>query len=179
MNERELFQTAIYAAAGLLLLVIIAHRATSGAGKAQPGPRRDGAAAWCVYWLLGLSVIVLGGSGLNGALADGLAGWPLLLHVAAAPLFLLASMLAGLIWGGRCRFGMFSGFWPSEKLVFWTALLAALLSGGSMMAAMSSSFGYAEQVRLITLHRYSGLVLLVLSGLHVYLAASRRISARS
>ncbi|MFO0838026.1 MAG: hypothetical protein U1D55_05820 [Phycisphaerae bacterium] len=180
MDELDTFQIAVYAAGAIAVVIIVAHQVVC---RARPRPHvataRDGALAWLVYALLGAAVLLLGGSGISAALRGAMSGWPLLVHTLASAVFLPTIACAALIWASRCEFGRETGYFPSEKLTFWIALAAALVAGASMLSAMSAWVGYAVQQRLVEVHRYSSLVLLVATLMHLYLAAYRRARGKA
>lgn len=125
-------------------------------------------------------------TGFVGWLGFGaLVGWWLLAHLLAAPLFLLGLVLAALFWAERCVLAPGAGPSPGQpapgwRCLYWLALASGFVCAATMTAAMLPLFGYAAQVRLLELHRISGVVLafVALAGLGFWIAR-RAISTGS
>ncbi len=126
-----------------------------------------------------LAVVAGGVTGFGGELLyDGVGGWMLLIHLAAAPLMMVGLAALALLSGGRHRFDVGTNR-PAEavrKTAFWLVLLSGLLSMASMLLAMWPLFSYAGQDTLRVLHELSGIVLLAAGG--AYFAAAARSRAK-
>jgi hypothetical protein len=124
-----------------------------------------------------VGVLVGAVTGFGGELLfDGVGGWMLLVHLAAAPLMMVGMTGVALLWGARHRFDTGPNR-PAESLrktAFWLMLLSALLSIGSMLLAMWPLFGYAGQDQLRVIHELSGIGLLAAGALYLPLALVRR-----
>jgi hypothetical protein len=103
--------------------------------------------------------------------------WLLYLHVAAAPIFAIGIVLLAVLWADRRQYNPTPGNQEIDctmKAIFWTMLLAALLTILSVALAMTTLFGSHGQIVLIDIHRYSSLALFVLAVLHFIRFAATR-----
>lgn len=103
-------------------------------------------------------------------------GWLLFLHaVVAAPLLLIGLPLV-IAWGGRA----FAASAPPptasilSRTVFGVFGAFGLVTTGTMLAAMLPVLGYDDLVRVIDLHRWAGLGLVVFTMVYLYAIWSRR-----
>ena len=107
--------------------------------------------------------------GKAGLAATGLMGWStglrgvtLLTHTTIGPAFLAMFAVSALLVGRRFDWG---GKAPvARKALFGFSLAAALLCGGSILAAMTRFAGYSDQISLNAVHSWSGLALAVTGG---------------
>ncbi|MCK4340556.1 MAG: hypothetical protein KAY37_02385 [Phycisphaerae bacterium] len=135
-----------------------------------------------VYWTSIVSVVILTLTGWGAGWAWGeLTGWPLLIHMSMAPLFIIGLTGSALIWQHRYPFASPAAEVGSPsfelKLLFWIVMLLGFLTMLSMLAAMVPVFGYAGQEALIELHGIAALLLVIalLALAIVSLAAKRMI----
>jgi hypothetical protein len=140
----------------------------------SPGLRRLDAWA-CGIAGVGILVEVITGFGPD-LLFDEVAGWPLLLHLIGAPVFIVGLTLMAIVRADRYRFGggkphTTGGPNVIEKLAFWIAIVMGMLTAVSMLAAMLPVFGYAGQDALIETHETGALLLVIAAG--VYVVSSR------
>jgi hypothetical protein len=131
--------------------------------------------AWaCGIAGVGLLVEVITGFGPT-LVFDEVAGWPLLIHLTGAPVFIMGLALMAIVRADRYRFGggEHAAGSPNlvEKLAFWIGITLGLLNVVSMLAAMLPVFGYAGQEALIETHQVSALLLVIAAV--VYVVASR------
>lgn len=119
-----------------------------------------------------------------------LTGFPLLLHVAIAPLF--AVLLAALVVLAAHRHRFVSNDWSAlrailgkksgkkndpagvyptalQKVCFWLAAIASLPMIASILFSMSTLFSAESQLVFLNVHRYSALLFFVVVILHTYL----------
>jgi hypothetical protein len=125
-----------------------------------------------IYGVAGAGLLVCTLTGFGPVLTgDAVAGWPLLLHMTAAPLFIVGLVMVAIVRAERCRFGDAAPVArgrmnPLRKAAFWIGLLAGLSTLVTMLAAMLPVFGYAAQETLIAAHEVSALVLLIAAVVH-------------
>jgi|GEM_PF-6173053 len=121
-----------------------------------------------------LAVLSVATAAITGYLGDWLTGrptgWGLLVHLAAAPLVMLAFTAAALVWGRAHRFDRDqAGISPVRKLLFWMLMLCVWVNMTVMLAAMLPVFGYVGQDRLADAHEWSGYGLLASGALYLVL----------
>lgn len=124
-----------------------------------------------------LAVLAGGVTGFGGELLyDGVAGWMLLAHLAAAPLMMVGMAGVALLSAGRHRFdaGTDRPIDVFRKAAFWLMLLAALSSMASMLLAMWPLFSYAGQDTLRVVHELSGIALLATGAAYLACALIHR-----
>ncbi len=145
-----------------------------------------------LVYLLALACFgVLAVTGFGPALIVGEhpAGYLLMLHVTAAPLFAVSLAVLTLMWAYRCRFDQSDWRWllrllrreagdkkPAperpgfgQKVFFWLLVLFALSVILSITLSMFPLFGTGGQEFLSQLHRYSALLLVITAIGHTYL----------
>ena len=105
-------------------------------------------------------------------------GWPLLIHMFGAGVFLLGMAAVAIIWADRCRFGVNTGLNLGQKLVFWIALVLGLVIMLSMLLAMVPLFGTSGQLALLDVHEYCGLLFLVVMIIHTVVSLAARWAQR-
>ncbi len=106
------------------------------------------------------------------------AGWPLLIHMFGAGVFLVGMAAVTVVWADRCRFGVSTGLNVGQKLVFWIALVAGLGVMLSMLLAMLPIFGTAGQHVLLEIHEYCGLSFLAVMIVHTVVSLAARRAQR-
>jgi len=149
-----------------------AQNGAHGAGNAtRTADARSRAEAY-IYGIAGAGFLLAAITGFGPDLAtDEVSGWPLLLHMAAAPLFIVGLTMVAIVRAERCRFGAAASatrgrMHPLRKLAFWVGLVAGFATLITMLAAMVPIFGYAAQDELTELHETSAWVLLVAIVVH-------------
>jgi len=145
------------------LIVRVAFRRNSPAGPGNdPGRFR---------WLrvavnvLGLASLAIVASTAWVANEGSLTGDRLIWHVGSGPAFALGAVAVTLCWAHRNRFSASdanrlgsAGGWaaPLRKFFFWIAVLLAVPTLVSILAAMFPYFGTEDQQNLLRIHRYCG-----------------------
>ena len=134
-------------------------------------------------------VLAVTGFGPSLIVGERPAGYLLMLHVTAAPIFAVSLAVLTLMWAYRCRFDQSdwrwllrflrrevgdkkpaperSGFGP--KVFFWLLVIFALSVILSITLSMFPLFGTQGQEFLSQLHRYSALLLVMATVAHTYL----------
>ena len=115
-------------------------------------------------------------TGYIGVWLDGRShGWLLIVHLAAAPVVILAFALVAVVWGRSHRFDEpDQAIGPVRKLAFWLLRVCALVNMTTMLAAMLPAFGYVGQHRLSIGHDWSGYGLLASGALYLMVACVAR-----
>jgi hypothetical protein len=136
--------------------------------------------AMLVYVFTLLSVVVSGVTGIVSWIRfDALDGWMLFAHMAGAGLLVVALPLFAITWCDVNRFHgrqvghtaaadyveRFSGL---TKLMFWIVLASGLIAAATMLLSMLPMFGTETLDRLLEIHLYSGLVMVVAVVLHLF-----------
>ncbi len=155
--------------------VALRTRRPAGAAAA-PRPATPASLLATILMLAGL--LIQGLTGFAAALQDlTLLGWPLLAHLLGAPLFLAGITLQALLLAGRSqpRGHANSPDIPPEFALQRLILLTAAVVAGSMLLSMTTLFGYAAMEQLLTVHRYSGLLLVVLLLVQAYVLVLQRL----
>ncbi len=193
-----MYKTLFILAVVLTALVIIRHQACDkGFGEtSREKPLRHGFAALFYNLLL----IVLGGCFLLLALTGfypgiiagrQITGYPLMLHVTVAPVFLIGMVVAAFVWAGRCPFGredwlVISRMWSRRareesepgggisllrKVSFWLMLLLTIPTALTIVLSMLPLFGTHMQEFCYHAHRYVTIFLSMFGILFLYLTA--------
>lgn len=192
---RPAFKWFGFICAGLIALVLLRFALDSVVGRAYapasavhivaaggvPAPPR-GLTRWehLFHTIAGLGLVILAVTGFGPKLVGAeVAGWMLLAHMLAAPLFIIGLTGAALQWVARCRFGGRGGpFAPglnvAQKQMFWLTLLLGFASLMTMLLAMLPAFGPVEQRTLIEVHSYSSLLLLIVMVPHTIISLVTR-----
>jgi len=120
---------------------------------------------WLVHTIAVVGILVQVVTAFGSKLLFGeFGGWALFVHMLGAPLVITGLTGTVLIWAERCRFGTrpagsARGLQFGQKLLFWVAAVAGLVTVSPMLAAMVPVFGYAEQDILKEMHGISAIVL--------------------
>ncbi len=134
------------------------------------------------------SVLAVTGFGPSLIVGEHPAGYLLMLHVAAAPIFAVSLAVMTLMWAYRCRFDQSDWRWLlrlcrleagntkagpdksdfGQKVFFWLIILFALPVILSAILSMFPLFGTPGQEFLSQLHRYSALLLVIAAVMHTY-----------
>jgi hypothetical protein len=161
--------TFAYAAADRAVMAV--GGAGSGASAAAQA-RRFGRIEVALYALLAMSVAALAITGFAGYLAVGhVRGWLLIGHMMAGGLFSVVLPLFLLAFAEAARFDRATRgpLGNSEKVIFWLAMIAGGVSLGTIVVTMVPLLGTHAIETMMTLHRYSGLVMVVLAAPQVYI----------
>jgi len=175
---------------GSVLHYLAAGRKVRAGGPAG-GPadvRRLGFLERIVFLGFALTLLCLAATGMwaNLLLGQRLAGWGLMLHVAAGGAFMACLLLLAVLWAEDCRFRELDAHWrracrehpdrpapagrfdPGQKCAFWLALALAVVAALSMFVSMLPIFTPEGLELLRDVHRYSGLLLLIVAYVHFY-----------
>jgi len=199
-----MFRVVSISALLLTLVVVMLHyralRARRGAlVDTAPSPRRQDRGDSMVLnrfrklvYILALAcfgVLAVTGFGPSLIVGEHPAGYLLMLHVTAAPVFAVSLAVLTLMWAYRCRFDQSDWRWlqrllrreagdkkPAQeksdfgpKVFFWLIVLFALSVILSITLSMFPLFGTGGQEFLSQLHRYSALLLVITAIGHTYL----------
>jgi hypothetical protein len=177
---------AIVAADLVLRLVLRAGKPTRAQGAPREGAKSANPSVF--RWLrvavnaIGLvSLFLVASTALSRLLTDErtLTGDRLIWHVGTAPAFALAAVAIVLFWAHRNRFSAAdwsrltsAGTWaiPLRKLFFWIAVVLAIPTMASILAAMFPLFDTDGQQDLARIHRYCGPLLAAAGLLFAYFA---------
>lgn len=105
-----------------------------------------------------------------------LGGWPLVVHGAAAPLFISGVAIIALVGAGRrspgrSRRGRLD---DAVQLTRWLALLLSLTVAVSILCALAPLASQVQQRELIDVHRGTSIALVATVALHLSLCLARR-----
>ena len=182
-----------------MVLVLLAHalrygrRSTPAAGASVERTRRR-FSRWDHWVLRGLAVgiAISGVTGLLGAFSGGIRESLLLVHMFGAAVFIVSVTVAAVTFAERCRFTAADGVWlragggffgsrerglpagyfdAGQKVFLWLLLAVGFVVLTSMMLSMTSWFGQECQRFLYGIHRYGGLLIVLLSLVHGYAVA--------
>ncbi len=154
-KTRPAFKWFAFVCVGVVALVLL--RALLGMAPWQPPAalaalRRPA----LLVMLVGVAVEAVGGFG-GEWLRDEVQGWTLLVHMLAAPLFIVGLTGVAALWPASCAGQRVSRWW---KLTLWGVILAGFVVTVTMLAAMLPYFGYAVQETLTKAHAVAAWVLL-------------------
>jgi len=128
---------------------------------------------------IGLASLAIVASTAWVANEGSLTGDRLIWHVGSGPAFALGAVAITLFWAERNRFSASDatrlgspGAWalPLRKFFFWLAVLLAVPTLVSILAAMFPYFGTEDQQNLLRIHRYCGPLLAGAGLLFAYFA---------
>ena len=140
-----------------------------------------------------MSLLVMTLTAFSGRLISNelMTGYALMIHVGTAPIFLLCAVFLLITWAHQCRLtederAELTGrlcFQPVKakdsllliKLTFWGAMFLTVPASLSIVAVMFTIFGTHGQDVLVGVHQYTGLGLVLLTIIHVYLVLRRRL----
>jgi len=117
-----------------------------------------------------------------------ISGWWLVIHATCAPVFAACIAILAVMWAGNCTFDKNYLPWLNKlitrtpqsteepekyefckKISFWIVIFLALPVILSAVLSMFPIFGTHGQENLLTLHRYSTLILVLTSIIYLYL----------
>jgi formate dehydrogenase subunit gamma len=145
-----------------------------------------------VHAVLVLLFLVLAWTGFYAACITGekMTGYTLMIHTTSGAMFAVTVAISMVTWAADHLFGRQDGQWLSrggclsalgdlpagrfnagDKIYFWLAGLLTLVALLSMLLSMIPWLGTAGQVLMYETHRYSTLVLLILTIWHAYMTA--------
>lgn len=152
---------------------------TSPAGHGAAPVRKLTRTEMLAHTVAGVGFLILTITGLGTeSIYDEVAGWPLLIHMFGAGVFLLGMAAVAIIWADRCRLGTDTGLNLGQKLVFWIALVLGLVLMLSMLVAMLPLLGTAAQHVLLELHEISGWLFLCAMIVHTVVSLAARRAQR-
>jgi cytochrome b subunit of formate dehydrogenase len=126
---------------------------------------------------VGFLILAITGLGAE-SIYDEVAGWPLLIHMFGAGVFLLGMAAVAIIWADRCRLGTDTGLNLGQKLVFWIALVLGLIVMLSMLLAMLPLFDTEVERELLELHETGGWLFLCAMIVHTVVSFAARRAQR-
>lgn len=204
-----MFQSISWASLIVVFLGIVIHLCAGiGAGQAKRKAKANRHKLWCCAWsddldtlgklkrLAGVvavvSLLIMAVTAFSGRLAanEMMTGYTLLIHVGAAPVFLLSSIFILITWSYQCRLTEAEWdeltkrfrFQPVKtkdsglliKLTFWGAMFLTVPACLSIVAIMFTIFGSHSQELLVGVHQYTGLGIVLFTIVHVYLLLRRQ-----
>jgi len=152
--------------------------------QAPAGVQHDAAGRF--RWLrvavnvIGLASLAVVASTAWVANEGSLTGDRLIWHVGSAPAFAIGAVAITLCWAHRNQFSASDvsrlksaggRALPLRKIFFWIAVLLAVPTLTSILAAMFPFFGTDDQQNLLRIHRYCGALLAAAGLLFAYFAA--------
>jgi len=144
---------------------------------------------WDLLIYLGLvgCIGVLAVTSFAGVLLHGeLGGWALFLHMCGAGAFTAVLPLSMLSWAHINKFDIPQSqgkspapkFYWLPKSMFWVIAISGLVVTMTMLVSMLPIFGTDGLLKLLDLHRYSGLLVVMAAALHFYGVAAGRLGLR-
>ncbi len=135
-----------------------------------------------------ISVAILGLTSFYGVLRfHVLDGWLLFAHMFGAGAFTAMLPLWALTWSSAHQWAkpqetqgeqQPSFFFWLPKLTFWLILAGGIVVTGTMLLSMLPLFGTEGLHRLLDIHRYSGLIVVIALLLHLYGVVLQRARLR-
>jgi hypothetical protein len=172
--ESPPFDQVLIVALGATGVVMLAHLVVSK--LAVPWPKSErGWRLWerLLYVALLGCVGVLAWTSFSALLAGSeLRGWPLMIHMVGAGGFVVVLPLGAVTWADASRVlaprRQPRRFGRLTSAAFWLLLVSGAISTLSMLASMLPLFGTESLRQLVVVHRYSGIVVVMVVLLHVY-----------
>ena len=167
ISHPDSYATAVALGLAGTFVFLLLHRALALRAPAAPRPVTPPSRLQrTLTFLIFLAVSVLAATGFYAVLGPGhISGWILFLHMGAAGPFvalLLPFVLVRPLRPGQSL---------TARISFWIFALAALASLASMLFSMIPLFATEHLERLLLIHRYAGLTLVI--ALLVHLAVGR------
>lgn len=118
-----------------------------------------------------------------------LAGWPLMVHMAGAGMLIVALPVAAVLWAQPSRFfvrgkaecsgsAQATQFVWVARLAFWILLATGFVNVMTMLLSMLPLLDTHALEQMLTLHRYTGLVVVIAVALHIYGGLLGRLGLR-
>jgi hypothetical protein len=151
-------------ATAVLVILQLMRGSSSAADEASPVHPRGRKAQGLIYIAMLIGTFVGAITGIGSVIITGktIAGWTLILHCLAAPLFAIGIAAVALMWAGRYM----EGGRAAGAVVFWLMLISGMVTILSIGLTMTPMFGVEDQHFLLDVHRYSSLALVVFMALH-------------
>lgn len=180
-------------------VVVVLHFATVLLSRKNRQPGRAKWSIWerLIYSLALLSIVVLGATAFFSVIQYGaMEGWFLLAHTVSSGALIPLLLLLAITWAEANRFGRGTGsgrvaaetdsatprpnsrFPGIAKLTFWIMLASGCVTASSMLASMLPVIGTDGLHRLLDVHRYGGLLLVVATMFHLYSVSLRCLGLR-
>ena len=174
---------SILVIAGTLLGVLLHYLAVGRRKGRRQSPSHSNMSVWekLVYGTTVVSFLALVGTGFYPAIVHGarLGGFLLMAHTVIGGVFAVALTPLVLTWAESGLLGRGAGRLDEWcKVFFWLLALAALVSMGSMFLSMTSLLGAEDLETLAQVHRWDGLLLIVVMLVHSYLRGLTRCTGR-
>lgn len=193
-----MYRFILILAIALTGLIIIWHQAACGKNKSEGVglPRPTGfwdIVSKLVHLIMFLCFVVLALTGFYPGLILGrqITGYPLMLHVTMAPVFMLGMVALAVLWAARCQFNeadwnLIRRLWSKQarqeghacqctfflqKICFWVMILLAIPAGLTIVLSMLPLFGTHGQELMYHTHRYVTIFLTMAGILFCYLVA--------
>jgi hypothetical protein len=153
-----------------------------------------------VYLALIVAVAVLGTTAFYSVLRYGvMEGWLLLAHMVGSGLLVLVLPLIAIAWAEANRFGRATladyqandladaqaadppratRFYWLARLTYWIILASGFVTASTMLASMLHWLDTDGLERMLDIHRYSGLLLVIATAFHLYGVWLRRVGWR-
>lgn len=138
-----------------------------------------------VHIVAGVGFLVQALTGFGSLLRVGAnRGWPLLVHMMGAGVFILGVTATALLWAHRCRFGADTPagrarYTTGQKLMFWVYTTLSLAVMLPMLTAMLPVFGYTVQDTLVDIHQTAALLFAGAMAVHTAVSLAARRARRS
>lgn len=146
------------------------------------GSLRLAAVERLVYFLFLLAILLQAITSFGSILRfGGMHGWMHIMHMSVAGLFAVTLTALSLLWAEQSSFerGDSRRFYLGEKASFWFIILAGFLTLVSALLGMAAWYSTDTQALLFKIHRYSALVLVIVTLFNGYRVLIGRPSAKS
>ncbi len=138
-----------------------------------------------IHVVAAVGFVVQAFTGFGSLLSAGVnRGWPLLVHMIGAGVFVTGLTVSTVLWAHRCRFGdpATAGGAPlafGQKLMYWIYTTLGLAVMLPMLSAMLPVFGTDGQGELVELHQSAALLFVAAMLVHTIVSLAARRARRS
>lgn len=184
MSATEYVSTAVTALVAMAVALLLDYVARPAESRHLSSYRPPGWFTWWAYAAALFSTCVLAATALYGMAVHGnVRRWTLLIHVAAAGVLLPTLMVVALGWSRWALHppskqpvepGQRRRFLARWQWAYWSALLAGVITAGTMLISMVPVLDSRGLSLMLTIHAYSGLVCFVALVIHAYCLLTAR-----
>ncbi len=179
------FSTSLWAVGVLLVTaVVLGSCLVFATNRKIASEGRRGWLSRGLYLVFVVMVIVLAGSSFGSIVQFGhMAGYALLIHVAAAGAFVFLLLAIAALYlprgrGANDQGSVYEHRWWVARWSVWALVVSGIAAAGTMFLSMLPVLGTDDLLQVAELHRYAGLAVVAAAVLHLYALGCTRFGLR-